>query len=98
MKKGKVQLQSECCFCNQLGGYVHAQSLQACPTLCDPMDYSLPGLLCQWDSPMQGYWSGLPCLPPGYLPDPGFEPAASPSFSSLQAYSLPLSHPGSATR
>ena len=22
----------------------------------------------------QEYWSGLPCLPPGDLPDPGFEP------------------------
>ena len=23
--------------------YVHAKSLQLCPTLCDPMDCSLPG-------------------------------------------------------
>ena len=23
----------------------------------------------------QKYWSGLPCLPPGDLPDPGVEPA-----------------------
>ena len=22
------------------------------------------------------YWSGLPCLPPGDLPDPGIEPAS----------------------
>ena len=22
------------------------------------------------------YWSGLPCPPPGYLPDPGIEPAS----------------------
>ena len=22
----------------------------------------------------QEYWIGLPCLPPGYLPDPGIEP------------------------
>ena len=22
---------------------VHAKSIQSCPTLCDPMDYSLPG-------------------------------------------------------
>ena len=38
----------------------------------------------------QEYWSGLPCLPPGDLPDPGIEPAllASPV---LQADSL-LSH------
>ena len=24
----------------------------------------------------QEYWSGLPWLPPGYLPDPGIEPAS----------------------
>ena len=43
-----------------------------CPTLCDPMDHSLPG------SPVHGilqakYWSRLPCPPPGDLPDPGIE-------------------------
>ena len=27
-----------------------AKSLQSCPTLCDPMDWSLPGS-CPWDSP-----------------------------------------------
>ena len=25
------------------GPFVHAKSLQSCPTLCDPVDYSLPG-------------------------------------------------------
>jgi len=39
----------------------------------------------------QDHWSGLPCLPPGDLPDPGIEPA-SPAW---QADSLPVSHPGS---
>ena len=34
----------------------------------------------------QEYWSGLPCPPPGDLPDPGTEPAAP----SLQANSLLL--------
>ena len=24
----------------------------------------------------QEYWSGLPCLPPGNLPDPGIEPVS----------------------
>ena len=24
--------------------------------------------------PRQGHWSGLPCPPPGDLPDPGIEP------------------------
>ena len=31
---------------------MHAKSLQSCPTLCNPMDYSQPiRLLCPWDSP-----------------------------------------------
>ena len=37
------------------------------------------------------YWSGLPCPPPGDLPDPGIE-HASLSTPALQADSLPLSH------
>ena len=41
--------------------------------------------------PRQEYWSGLPCFPPGDLPDPGTEPAAP----DLQEESLPLSHCGS---
>ena len=41
----------------------------------------------------QGYWSGLPCPPPGDLPDPGIEPLSSAS-PSLQADSLLLSHRG----
>ena len=39
----------------------------------------------------QEYWSGLPCPPPGDLPDPGTEPA-SLGFPALQAVSL-LSEP-----
>ena len=27
--------------------------------------------------PRQEYWSGLPCPPPGALPDPGIEPLSS---------------------
>ena len=36
----------------------------------------------------QEYCSGLPCPPPGDLPDPGTEPE-SPASSALQADSLP---------
>ena len=42
----------------------------------------------------QEYWSGLPCPPPGDLPDPGIKPT-SPMVPSLQAASLLLSHWGS---
>ena len=37
----------------------------------------------------QEYWSGLPCPPPGDLPNPGIEPR----FLSLQADSLPSELP-----
>ena len=39
----------------------------------------------------QEYWSGLPCPPPGDLPDPGIE-SASPLAPAWQADSLLLSH------
>ena len=42
----------------------------------------------------QEYWSGLPCPPPGDLPDPGIEPASLAS-PALQEDSLLLSHQGS---
>jgi len=38
----------------------------------------------------QAYWSGLPCPPPGELPDPGIEPRSP----ALQADSLPSEPPG----
>ena len=41
----------------------------------------------------QRYWSGLPCLPPGYLPDPGIE-LMSPVSPALQMDSLQPSHRG----
>ena len=33
----------------------------------------------------QEYWSGLPCPPPGILPDPGIEPASlmSPALAGM---------------
>ena len=52
----------------------HAQSLQSCPTLCDPMDCGPPG------SSVHGIlrskileWSGLPFPYPGDLPDLGIK-------------------------
>ena len=42
----------------------------------------------------QEYWNGLPCPPPGDLPDPGIKPTSSVS-PTFQADSLPLSHWGS---
>ena len=40
--------------------------------LCDPMDCSLPSSSVH-EIARQEYWSGLPCRPPGNLPEPGIE-------------------------
>ena len=41
----------------------------------------------------QEHWSGLPCPPPGDLPNSGTE-SASPVSSALAGSSLPLAPPG----
>ena len=56
----------------------------SCLTLCDPMDCSPPGSVSMGFC-SQEYWSGLPSLSPGDLPDPGIEPGSP----ELQADSLP---------
>ena len=58
--------------------YMHAcvLSLQLCLTFCNPMDCSPSGFS------RQKYWSGLPCPPPGDLPNPGMEPV-SPAYNVL---------------
>ena len=58
-------------------------------TLCDPMDCSPPAPLSM-EFCRQEYWSGLPCSPPGDLPDPGIKPRSP----VLQADSLPSEPPG----
>ena len=47
-------------------------------------------ILCPWGFSRQEYWSGLPCPPPGDLPNPGIEPRPP----ALQADSLPAESPG----
>ena len=46
-------------------------------------------LLHSWGFSRQEYWSGLPCPPPGSLPNPGIEPRSP----TLQADSLPSETP-----
>ena len=70
-----------------------AKSLQSSLTLCNPMDYS-PQVPLSLEFSRQGYWHGLPCPPPGDLPNSGIKPM-SPVTPVLQANSLPLSHWGS---
>ena len=59
-------------------------------TLCDPMDYRPPGLLCSGGFSRQEHWSDLPCPPLGDLPNQGIK---SKSLA-LQLNSLPSEPPG----
>ena len=58
------------------------------PTLYDPMDYSLSGTSVHGFS-RQEDWSGLPCPPPGDLPNPGIKQR----YPALQVDSLPAELP-----
>ena len=62
---------------------------QLCPTLCNPMDCSLPGYLSMEFS-RQEYWSGLPFPSPGDLLPLGIKPRSL----TLQADSLQFKLPG----
>ena len=64
--------------------------LQSCSTLCEPIDCSLSDSLSVGFR-RQEYWSGLPFLSLGDLPDLGIEPT-SPASPAFQVDSLPLSH------
>jgi len=75
---------------------VHAKLLQSCRTICNPMNCSpVARLLCPWGFSRQEYWSGLPCSPPGHLPDPGIELTSlmSPAFSGKVFTLVPLGKP-----
>ena len=70
-----------------------AACVQSCPTLCDPVDSSLPG------SSVHGilrpkYWSWLPLPIPRDPPNPGIKPK-SLCLLHWQTDSLPLHHLGS---
>ena len=53
-------------------GKRESEVAQSYPTLCDPMDCSLPGSSVHGISQAK-YWSGLPFPSPGDLPNPGIE-------------------------
>ena len=73
--------------------HVHAELLQSCLTLCDSMDYSLPGSPLSMGFSREEYWSGLPCPPPKDLPNPGTE-STSPVSNALTWVRIlyPLTH------
>ena len=58
---------------------VHTKPVQSCPTLCDPMDYRLPGSSVHWTFQAR-ILSGLRRPPLRDLLDPGIKPA-SPAFA-----------------
>ena len=69
-----------CYFCSQLFLYLfyicaRAKSFQPCPTLATLCTISHQAPLSMGFS-RQEYWSGLPFLLPGDLPDPGIEPVS----------------------
>ena len=66
------------------------KATQSCPTLCNPMDYSLAGSLSMEFS-RQEYWNGSLFPSPGDLPNPGIEPGCP----TLQVDSLPSEPTGS---
>ena len=67
---------------------IHNKSLHLCPTLCDPMDYSPPGSSVHGTLQAR-VWSGLPCPPPGDLPNSGIKPR-SPIVQADSLLSEPL--------
>ena len=66
---------------------------QLCPTLSDPMDFSLPGSSVHEILQAQ-YWSGFPFPSLGDLPDPGIKPG----FPVSHADSSPSEPPGKPSR
>ena len=70
-------------------GCMHAQLLQSCPTLCNPMDCRLPGSSVHGNSPGQNTGVGCHALLQGVLPTQ----ESNPSLLCLlpgQVGSLPL--------
>ena len=70
-----------------------AKLLQLCLILCDPVNCSPPGSSIHGFS-RQEYWSGLPCPPPGDLPEPGTESASltSPALAAVFFFFFFLHH------
>ena len=65
--------------------------IQWCLTLCEPMDCGRPDSSVR-ESFRQEYWSGLPFLPPGDLPNPGIEPK-SPELAGRFFTTVPPGSP-----
>ena len=73
---------------------------QSCPSLCDPVDYSMLGSSVRGIFFQQESWSGLPFPPPRDLPYPGIKLSSplSPGSGGLAAYLMANSLKGLADR
>ena len=80
-------------YSNHTSFFVLCFVAQSCPIVSDPRDFSPLGSSVHGDSSRQEYWSGLPCPPPGDLPNSGIEPRSL----ALQVDSLPSEPPGNPT-
>ena len=62
-----------------------SESLQSCLTVCDPWTVVVPQVPLSMKFSRQEDWSGLPCPPPGDLPNSEIKPGspASQGDSSL---------------
>ena len=86
--EGFIQLQvpGPCCLVSK-----------SCPTLCNPMDYVASQALLSMGFSRQGYWNGLPCPPPGDLPNAGIE-HASPTLADRFFTTEPPGKPGAPSK
>ena len=71
---------------------VSASSCLVVPNSLRPHELQPARLLCPWGFSRQEYWSGLPCLPPENLPNPGNK-LRSPVFQVI-LYHLSHRKPG----
>ena len=62
---------------------MHACLAQSCLTLCDSMDFIPPQAPLSMGFSRQDYWGGLPCPPPGDLPNPGIRPRDQSHVSGI---------------
>ena len=76
MRTEKVKFQHKFGTIYGWNGQLRVLSHSVASDSCNSMDCSLPGSLSLGFS-RQEYWSGLPCPPPGDLPEPGIEPPIS---------------------
>ena len=61
-------------ICNPWGKGCCCLVTESCPVLCDGKDCSSHQAPLPMGFSRQEYWSGLPCPPPGDLPDPVIKP------------------------